>query len=202
MPAKNSSRPASTQGGHRNTNQDQATTLDPQRRADLHASAITDKTIDQAGIHDDPGGRGWILPWSDGADSFDLLVYDRDKRPDDGRKNDWPKGQTSTLNKLRDAPDSPHVLIVEGIRQSLAAASYPIKATIYGMNGCDGIHQGIADRLPDLVKGKNVRLIFDADWRTNQRVREAATKRVPSSCTRPGPMSCSSSRPEGSARTA
>jgi AAA domain len=152
------------------------------RRKDLHASEITDAAIDRLGIRDDP--KGWILPWSDGVDSFDLLVYDRDKRPADGRKNDWPKGQTAILNKLRDG-DAPMVIVVEGVRQSLAMASRELEdnedraIALYGMNGCDGIHAGIADRLPALFKGKNVVVVFDADIYTNERVSLAATVRLP-----------------------
>jgi AAA domain len=159
-------------------------TLSDWRRKDLNASAISDKAMDRLSLRDAPDDNGWILPWSDGTDSIELLVYDRDKRPPGGRKNDWPKGQTAILNRLREG-DAELVVVVEGVRQSLAVASWDLKdgddraVAIYAMNGCDGIHAGIADRLPALFEDKRVVVIFDADLLTNERVGMAAGQRVP-----------------------
>ncbi|MCZ2824192.1 MULTISPECIES: AAA family ATPase [unclassified Modestobacter] len=141
-------------------------------RSDLHASAITDEVIDAVGIRSDPGGRGWVLPWRDGTEALDLAVFDRDKRPASGMKVVWPKGRTTFPNLLREV-DSDRTVVVEGVRQSLAAASHaPAEFSVVGMNGCDGIHRGIADRLT-WAKGQRVWLVLDADHRTNDRVRGA-----------------------------
>jgi hypothetical protein len=195
------SRPTAKQGGSQDQDKirDNSTSgefpgrdLADWRRADLHASAITDQAIAEAGVRDDPKGRGWVLPWSDGVDSIDLLVYDRDKRPKDDKgkeiKSAWPSKRKLPagliVNVLRDVPGADKVLVVEGVRQQLAALSHApadgaFPFSVYGMNGCDGIHEDIADRLPALFEGKQVRLIFDADWHTNERVNLAATRRVP-----------------------
>ena len=149
--------------------------LSPEHRADLHASAITEAALAEAGVWSHPSGRGWALPWHDDRQSFSLLVYDRDKRPADGRKNNWPKGQTAIVNHLREV-DSARVLVVEGNRQQLAALSYaPPDMSVYGINGADGIHRGIADRL-GWASGKHVALALDADHATNKRVAGAVER--------------------------
>jgi hypothetical protein len=148
--------------------------LSDRHRADLHASAITDAVLDAVCARSWP--RGWRFRWVDHIDELELSVYDRDKRPEDGRKVEWPKGQTTFLNYIRQVEDSDLALIVEGIRQSLAAASWaPEGWSVYGMNGCDGIHKGIADRL-DEFKGKAVVVWLDADWKTKSEVRGAAER--------------------------
>jgi hypothetical protein len=141
-------------------------------RDDLHRSAITDAVIDSTGIRSDPEGRGWVLPWRDGTEMLDVAVFDRDKRPASGMKVVWPKGRTTFPNVLRQV-DSDRTVVVEGIRQSLAAASHaPADCSVVGMNGCDGIHKGISDRL-SWAKGQRVWLVVDADHQPNDRVRGA-----------------------------
>ena len=159
-----------------------AQVLSPERRADLAESGITELGIERAMIRDHPGGRGWTMRWSDGVDSVDLLVYDRDKRPKDGRKNEWPQGQTTILNMIQEGDPGTMAIVVEGTRQHLAAGSLDLRdgtqarLAVYGMNGCDGIHKGIADRLPALFEGRRVIVVFDADLKTNPRVAGAAQR--------------------------
>lgn len=107
------------------------------RREDLHASAITDQAIAEARVHDDPDGKGWLLPWSDrqpfehkGKErrGYNIPVRDRDKRRTgkDGEpvKVEWPAGLTLIPNILRYKTEHTQGLVAEGARQQLAALSH------------------------------------------------------------------------------
>jgi AAA domain len=152
------------------------------QRDDLHASAITDEVIELAGIRTAmTGRRGWNMLWSDGSGNriISLLIYDRNDRPtgENGKpiKVAWPAGMTTFLNALRVVPGSDKVAIVEGVRQHLAAGSWmPPDVSIYGMNGCRGIHRKILDQLKAVVAGKRVWTIYDADMDSNPDVKRAA----------------------------
>lgn len=154
-------------------------------RSFLHGYAITDEVIDLAGISSVE--QGWVIPWTDATGTVPVGVFDRDKRPASGQKNTWPKGETTHLNMLRVVEGS-KVLLVEGIKQHLAAASYaPADYSVIGMNGCDGVHAKT-----DLAwaKGKQISVIFDADRLTNQRVK-GASERVTALLTKAGAASVS-----------
>jgi putative DNA primase/helicase len=156
------------------------------RREDLHASAITDQAIAEAKVHDDIDGKGWLLPWSDrqpfehnGKErrGYEIPVRDRDKRRNgkDGEpvKVEWPAGLTLIPNILRHVKGNTRTLVIEGARQQLAGLSHaPDGYNVVGMNGSNGIHQGIADRL-GWAKGRVAYLVVDADHETNKRVRGA-----------------------------
>jgi P4 family phage/plasmid primase-like protien len=145
------------------------------------------RAIAEAGVYDDP--RGWLLPWSDrqpfthnGKErrGYDVLVPDRDKRRTgkDGElvKVEWPAGLTLIPNILRHRTGNTRTLVIEGARQMLAGLSYaPDGFNVVGMNGADGIHKGIADRL-GWVKGRDVFLVVDADHETNTRVKGAVQR--------------------------
>jgi hypothetical protein len=155
------------------------------RRADLHASGITDEAIAAAGVQDNDRNNGWRLRWTDGlplasgSPGMNLLVFDRDKRPTDGRKVDWPTGQTSILGCLRLVRESTRDIICEGPRQALSVLSYaPADVSVWVMNGDHGIHHKIKDRLARFA-GHDVVLVFDGDWRRNPQVGKAATETVP-----------------------
>lgn len=164
--------------GPSNPNTAQPTrSLTPEHRSDLHESAITDEVIDGLGLWSVPG-KGWVLPWSDGVERIDVGIPDRDKRRTDrtGKviKVEWPAGQTTFLNALREPTGGRRWLLQEGVRQSLAATSWaPAEFGVLGMNGCNGLHAGIADRL-GWVEGAEVWLSLDADVDTSPRVRQAA----------------------------
>jgi hypothetical protein len=59
--------------------------LTAEHAPDLNASAITDATLASAEVFSVPG-TGWAMHWADDHESIALGVYDRDKRPADGRK--------------------------------------------------------------------------------------------------------------------
>jgi hypothetical protein len=164
--------------------QDDRPSLSRERRADLHRSGITDKTIDRLGIQDARNVVGWAMPWSDlqdidGDPGFLLEIPDRDKRPADGRKVLWPKGQTSYPACVRLHDDPALDIFVEGPRQALAVASYaPDDARVWCLNGADGIHAKIRRRL-GYVAGRRAALVLDGDWRRNDHIGRAATERAP-----------------------
>ena len=143
-------------------------------RADLRASGVTDAVMQTVGVWS--GSKGWVLPWSDSTDRIELAIPDRDKRDEfGGRKTLWPKDQTSIVNHVREVPGT-RKLVAEGPRQQLAAASHaPADVSVYGTNGCDGIHRKIGDRLA-WAKDAEVWLAFDADHRSNERVRGAVSR--------------------------
>ena len=163
--------------------------LSEERRLDLHASAITDQAIAEAGVYDDPDGKGWRLPWSDrqpfthqGKErrGYDIPVRDRDKRrkgkDGDPVKVEWPYGMTLIPNILRHKTENTQGLVIEGARQQLAGLSYvPEGFNVVGMNGADGIHKGVTDRL-GWAKGRTEYLIVDADHSSNGRVRGAVQR--------------------------
>jgi hypothetical protein len=189
---KGRSRATSQQSGSR-TSQDQPSTggtgdkprLAPWRRDDLHASAITDDTIDAPDIKisDSPDGKGWRMGWSDGRPfehqgkehgGYMITVPDRDKRrigkDGDPVKVEWPKGLTLIPNVLRKV-ETDATLLIEGCRQMLAGRSYaPDDFSVVGMNGVNGVHRGILDRLW-WAEGQRVYLAVDADRHTNPKVR-------------------------------
>jgi hypothetical protein len=146
--------------------------LTPEHRADLHASGITDEALAEAGVYS--GSKGFLLPWWDGVESFDLPVFDREKRPMDRKgkaiHNLFPsKGDAERSpigpNVVR-MPDNPvGVLVLEGIRQQLAGLSYaPPGWGVVGINGVRGVHEGNVGRC-SWAKGLPVVLLPDADYR-------------------------------------
>jgi P4 family phage/plasmid primase-like protien len=79
-------------------------------------------------------------------------------------------------NILRHVTGNTRVLVVEGARQMLAGLSYaPDGFNVVGMNGADGIHKGVADRL-GWVQGRDAYLVVDADHETNTRVKGAVQR--------------------------
>jgi hypothetical protein len=152
--------------------------LTPFHREDFHASGITDEVLDSVRVKS--WERGWILPWSDGVDSIDYRIYDRDKRPIDPetgkpKKGQWPWGQTTPLNHLRVVEDAELDLIVEGVRQQLAALSHaPDGVSVYGLNGC-WISEKIRDRLSHFA-GHHLAIALDSDMWSNPDVFKAACR--------------------------
>lgn len=104
----------------------------------------------------------------------ELVITDNDP---EGIKYLWPRGQALILSEVRAAPDSTTVLLVEGTKQQLAAASYAPDVAVYGMHGCRGwMSDGVP--VPDLlvVADRDVVVAFDADVAHNLDVWTAADK--------------------------
>jgi len=135
--------------------------------------AITVDMLQAVNARDYP--KGVVIDWTDGSGTHPCGRIDHDKRQPDRkgkiRKTDWSKGTTTNLSMARhDGADD--VLIVEGFCQHLAVASWaPEKYDVFGMNGCNGIH----DKTDlDWAEGKRIILGLDADCRTSIRVKAAA----------------------------
>jgi hypothetical protein len=129
--------------------------LTPEHRAYLNDAAITDTVLDDLGIMSARAPDGTVLgiafPWVDLSGRRVVTMKPdhprmerRPGKPDRPVKYEWPPKRDDEDHNLilwvtRDAgPDSP-VLVVEGHKQSLAAASYaPDGYTVLGMNGCRG----------------------------------------------------------------
>jgi hypothetical protein len=165
-------------------------------RALLSAQGISDTIIDTLGVYSVtsvdaiPEGHQWAgaraipsiaFPWrTPSGDSFIQL------RPDTpilatgdirARKYLWPAGKGSAIAEVRKDIDSDVVLLVEGTKQSLAAASYLEEGSIYGIAGCRSWStEGVPINDLDIVDGKQVYVLFDADIASNPDVWDAASK--------------------------
>jgi hypothetical protein len=119
-----------------------------------------------------------LFPWTNEAGDVEFQV-----RPDnptaDGRGRDrkyvFRKDMTPILWAVRPVADATQILIVEGTKQCLSAATYaPAGVGVYGIAGCrswqiDG--QPIADLYA--ADGREVVVILDADASDNPQVYEA-----------------------------
>lgn len=90
----------------------------------------------------------------------------------------FPKGAGAVLNALRHDKDAERVLIVEGTKQGLAAASWaPDGVAVYGVGGCrNWSSDGIPDADLEVCDGKEVYILLDADVASNRDVYDAAVK--------------------------
>jgi hypothetical protein len=89
----------------------------------------------------------------------------------DGPKYLFPENSDPPLNCMRDPGGHSPILIVEGTKQHLAAASYaPDEFAVYGMFGC----WGWSGRDLTFAKGRPVYVILDADLASNRDVWNAA----------------------------
>lgn len=161
-------------------------TLTPEHRAKLEAAAISPAVIEAAGLYsvtsvdELPEEFRWygeaavpsiVFPWRSptGAVVLQLkpdvpVTLDGDEKP---RKYLLARGAPSVFDAA--VPDGDTVLLCEGTKQHLAAASYaPAKTAVFGLMGCS---QWMDDNvpIPDLyvVEDKPVIVSFDADLRTN-----------------------------------
>lgn len=138
----------------------------------LTASAITPEVIESSGIESTP--RGLRFPWCDGNSA--TIWQNRPDNPrtdDDGRpvKYEFPKGAKVPFNRLRDGDDFTRLIIAEGTKQQYAVLSHaPADMAVYGMSGCWGFKH--ADLT--IADGREVFLLLDADFETNQDVWVAA----------------------------
>ena len=121
-----------------------------------------------------------LFPWTspDGRVEFQVRPDNptADSRGRD-RKYVFRKDMTPVLWEVKKGNQAGHVLIVEGTKQCLAAASYaPAGVTVYGIAGCrswqiDG--QPISDLMA--VDGRDVVIMLDADAAENPQVFDAGT---------------------------
>ncbi len=89
----------------------------------------------------------------------------------------WPAGQKSVLNILEVNPEADTAIIVEGTKQTLAALRYAQPNwQVAGIGGCSNwTSDWVADpALIEIVNGRSVVIVFDADWRSNRAVWDAA----------------------------
>lgn len=138
----------------------------------LTSSAITPEVALGSGIESTTDGMRF--PWTDGV--CPIVWQSRPDKPnvdDDGRsiKYVFPKGAKVPFNRLRDGADFSRMLIVEGTKQQYAALSHtPADMAVYGMSGCWGFKH--ADLT--VADGRDIYLLLDADFETNQDVWAAA----------------------------
>ncbi len=130
-------------------------TLTQEHRAYLNGAAITDETLEAAGVHSTPNGIAF--PYRDG--DREVLNLRPDNPGEGSPKYVWPKDTPLLFNVLRDSGRGP-VLVVEGTKQALAVASWaPPEYAVYGMNGCWGWSKCVLDVFED----RKVFIVLDGD---------------------------------------
>jgi P4 family phage/plasmid primase-like protien len=154
--------------------------------ADIAQRAGIRSAVLPAGLPEWAQDRHWaeqavpaiIFPWH----SPDGRVVEQ-IRPDipltwDGENHKylWPTGAGAILNQVVDDGEGGTVLIVEGTKQALAAASWaPAGVAVYGVGGCrNWSSDGIPLDALDVVEGRDVVICLDADVSTNLDVYKAA----------------------------
>jgi hypothetical protein len=119
-----------------------------------------------------------LFPWRNEAGDVEYQVRPDNPTEDNrgrARKYVFRKGMTPILWAVRPVPSAERVVIVEGTKQCLAAASYaPPGVGVYGIAGCR-MWQIEGRPIPDLIvaDGREVVVILDADAATNPEVYEA-----------------------------
>jgi DNA polymerase I-like protein with 3'-5' exonuclease and polymerase domains len=149
---------------------------------DLALSLGVRSLVTSADVADLPGHwPNWanfpaiLLPWTNEDGTVNLQVRP-DNPTDDAkgrpRKYVFQAGAAPVLWAVRPAKDSECMLIVEGTKQALAAATYaPPGVAVYAIAGCRSwMHEGAP--IPDLAAGdgREVIVILDADAATNLQV--------------------------------
>ena len=140
--------------------------------SDTHRDYLLDHAIDEGtillhGIRSE--GDEIVFPWRDG----DRLTEQRRPWPGESGIYFWETDKDPHFWCLRDAGPTSPILIVEGTKQSLAAASHASEnCTVLGMAGCWGWSKVKLSRF----KGREVFLCLDADASSNLDVYEAGEK--------------------------
>lgn len=136
---------------------------------------ITREVIEHAGVKS--WERGYSLRWS-GLD-YPLPVPRKgqerlDEKTGKPIKVEWPSKVSLTLNFLVEGWTE-NALIVEGVKQHMAAASWaPEGWHVVGMSGCNGASKDEVDL--SWASGMNVYVCLDADRKTNPLVKGAGEK--------------------------
>lgn len=115
---------------------------------------------------------GLVLPWTshDGRVSVQLRPDEPPRGPDgDPIKYVFQSGVAPVLWQVRAEAAATKVLLVEGSKQCLVAASFaPPEFAVYGIAGCWGwSHDGVPISDLQVADGREVVVIFDADAATN-----------------------------------
>ncbi len=87
-------------------------------------------------------------------------------------------GKPSLLDTLHYKPEADTVYLIEGVKQADAVATAQPNLSIIAMQGCYGWVKdgGLRVEIIALCNDKDVRGLFDADFRTNPQVNDAAQK--------------------------
>lgn len=141
--------------------------LSEPHREYLRSHAIADAVIDASGAASTDAGIMFLYR-GPAKRSYQL----RPDSPGDGPKYRFAKGATNFLNIVRDDGTGP-VLVVEGTKQTLAAASWaPAEYAIVGVSGCTMWHKHDWD----FCESRDVLICFDGDAATNRDVYNQARK--------------------------
>lgn len=142
-------------------------TLSTTHRDYLLDHAISDEVLEHQQVRSE--GDEIVFPWRDG----DLLTEQRRPWPGESGVYFWETGKDLHFWTLRDAGAESPVLLVEGTKQALAAASHTgPDTTVIGMAGCWGWSKVSLSRF----RGRRVFLCLDADAATNLDVYDAGDK--------------------------
>lgn len=151
----------------------QAIDVDLARTLGVRSLTSPDDTRDLGGVWENWANFPAILfPWTSPDGRVEYQV-----RPDDPttdgrgrpRKYVFRKGMIPVLWAVREVPTAERIVIVEGTKQCLAAASYaPPGVAVYGIAGCR-MWQIDGAPIPDLAvaDGREVVVILDADAASN-----------------------------------
>lgn len=121
-----------------------------------------------------------LFPWTNEAGTVEYQVRPDDPTADSRgkiRKYVFRANMTPVLWAVRPVPGAKRIMIVEGTKQCLAAASYaPTDVGVYGIAGCR-MWQINGQPIPDLAvaDGREVIVVLDADAAENPQVYEAGT---------------------------
>lgn len=140
--------------------------LNDTHRKYLNDHAVSDQTIADHGVTSE--GDEILFPWFDAEGG--TTTIQRRPWPGDSGVYYWEKGKDLHFWGLRDAGADAPILLVEGTKQSLAAASWaPSEFSVLGMAGCEGWNKCDLSRF----EGRTVYLCLDADAGSNLSVYEA-----------------------------
>lgn len=140
------------------------TSLTPEHRQFLRDHAITDEVMDAAGVYSE--GTRLYYPWRDG----DTVTPQFKENPERSGPHLWVAGEPLHFWVLHHDPEATTDVIVEGTKQSLAAASWlPPGCNLFGMAGCEGAARIRLRRFSN----RNVVIFLDADAAENLNVYEA-----------------------------
>lgn len=171
--------------------------LTPEHAAFLAAQAVDVDLAVRLGVRsltgrsDNPQDGVWsnwanhpaiLFPWTNEAGKVEYQVRPDNPTEDSrgrARKYVFHKEMTPVLWAVRLVPGATKVVIVEGTKQCLAAASYaPAGVSVYGIAGCR-MWQVKGLPIPDLsdaVENREVVVILDADAAENPQVFDAGTE--------------------------
>lgn len=155
-----------------------AITADAAEAAGIRSASTVDELPEWARSWGEQAVPAIVFPWR--SPSGDVVEQVRPDTPivydGEAHKYLWPRGAGAVLNAARPVTDEHDtVLIVEGTKQTWAAAAYaPANVAVYGVGGCrnwssDGIP--LSDLM--VVEGKRAVVLLDADAGSNRDVYDA-----------------------------